>query len=82
MREIEPEVIVSYDSKGNVKPYRMRFQAEDQSLIVVKIDRILYVDDNNRDSIFKYRCELTIQDRKRYADLFFHRLTMKWKLQI
>lgn len=82
MIKIEPEVIVSYDSNGNIRPYRMRFQAEDQSLIVVKIDRILFADDNKRDGIVKYRCECVINSIKRIVDIYFNKALMKWHVSI
>lgn len=82
MMETEPEVIVSYDLNGNILPYKIRVQDENQSLIAFKIDRVLFVDEDKRESVLKYRCELTLQERKKYADLFFHKLTMKWKLKM
>ena len=82
MIKIEPEVIVGYDTKGNMRPCRIRFQAEDQSLIVVKIDRILFTDDNKRDGIIKYRCECVINSVKHIIDVYFNKTLMKWHLSI
>lgn len=82
MLKIEPEVIVNYDLEGNLRPYKMRFQAEDQSLIVVKIDRILFTEDNKRDGMVKIRCECVINTIKRILDIYFNKALMKWHFSI
>ena len=80
MKDIE--MIASFDDKGIPHPYRFRMQVEDESLLVVKIDKILFAEENKRDSIIKYRCECVIQKRKRAGDIYYYKNDMKWYLSM
>lgn len=80
MKEIE---MISYSTvEGKIKPIRFRLVAEDETLIVVKIDRILYQDENPREDNVKYRCEVVIQGLKYAVDLYYYKTLMKWYLNI
>lgn len=80
MKQIE--MLVTFDDKGVSHPFRFRLESEDESLVVVNIDKILFQEENKRDSIIKYRCECVIQDRKRPVDIYYYKNDMKWYLSI
>jgi hypothetical protein len=79
MKEIE---MITYMSEGKVRPYRFRLVAEDQSLLVVNIDRILFAEENKREGIIKYRCECIINENKRIIDIYFNKFQTKWYLNV
>lgn len=80
MQEIE---MIAYNNvEGKMRPLRFRLISEDESLIVVKIDRILFNQDNVREGTIKYRCEVVIQGLKKQADIYFNKSQMKWYLQL
>ena len=51
MKEIE--MLANFDNKGIPHPFRFRLVAEDESLVVVNIDKILFQEENKRDNIIK-----------------------------
>lgn len=80
MQEIE---MIAYNNvEGKMRPLRFRLISEDESLVVVKIDRILFNQDNVREGTIKYRCEVVIQGLKRPVDIYFNKSQMKWYLQL
>lgn len=76
MKEIE--MIASFNDKGTPSPFRFRLETEDESLLVVNIDKILFMEENKRDSIIKYRCSCVINEVKKTVDIFYNKLEMKW----
>ena len=80
MKEIE--VIASYNLKGYIKPHRFRLTTEDESLLVVNIDRILFSEKDRKGETIKYRCECVMHQRKKYVDIYFYRDKMKWCLKM
>lgn len=80
MKEIE--MLVNFDDKGILHPFRFRLAAEDESLLVVNIDKVLFMEENKRDSIIKYRCECVIQETKRTVHIYYYKLDMKWYLSM
>lgn len=57
-------MLTSFDDKGAICPFRFRLQAEDERLVVIKIDKVLFNEENKSDGTIKYRCECIIQDKK------------------
>ena len=80
MKQIE--MLVTFDDEGVPKPFRFRLAAEDESLLVVNIDKILFQEENKRDSIIKYKCVCVIQDRKRTVDIYYYKNNLKWYLSM
>lgn len=76
------EILTTFDTNGIPHPFRMRILAEDESLIVINIDKILFREENKREESFKYRCECVFQERRRYVDIYFHKKIMKWYLKM
>ena len=75
------ETIVHIDKEGNMWPYRFRLTAEDESLVVVNISRVLFCEEETKGRL-KYRCECVIQDRKRCVDIYFKKMDMRWYLKV
>lgn len=80
MKQIE--MIVTFNDKGIPRPFRFRLESEDESLLVININKILFQEENKRDSIIKYKCECVIQDRKRTVDIYYYKNDMKWFLSM
>lgn len=76
MKEIEVIAIFSPDKLPS--PIRFRVTAEDESLVVVKIDRILFAEEEKKEQKIKYRCQCTINGKTRTMDIFFWKPTMQW----
>lgn len=75
-------MITIHNKDNTITPYRFRLVAEDESLIVVNVDRVLFSEADRKGEIIKYRCECIIQDRKRIVDIYFKKMDMKWYLKV
>jgi hypothetical protein len=62
-------------------PYRFRIAAEDQSLLVVKINHILFAEEDKKEQKIKYRCTCTINGIKRTYDIYYMKESMKWYIR-
>lgn len=82
MREVE--MITSFNLEGLPRPHRFRLEAEDDTLAVVKIDKILFAEENKREGIIKYRCKCTIVDFNliRELDIYYRKKEVRWYVDI
>ena len=72
------EVITSTNIEGKMRPHKFRLQAEDESLVVVPIMGIIYMEEDKKEKRIKYRVKCVIQNKERICDLFFYKSEMKW----
>jgi hypothetical protein len=79
MRDIE--MITTFIPDKLPIPFRFRITAEDQSLIVVDIDRILFAEEDRKEQKIKYRCTCTINGTKRTYNIYYMKESMKWYLR-
>lgn len=80
MQEIE--MIATFIPGKLPKPYRFRVKIEDESLLAITIDKILFAEEDRKQKSIEYRCECIIQDRKKIVDIFFMKTSMKWFLKL
>lgn len=71
-------MIATFSKEGRPYPYRFRLVAEDETFIVVNIDKILFMEENKRENIIKFRCNCIINDTKRTVDIYFYKMSAKW----
>lgn len=75
---IKIDVIAFHDSKGNIRPYRIRLLEEDE-YTVIDIKRLLHT--NKIKDITSYKCEILINNMLKNITLEFHRMTLTWYLK-
>lgn len=80
MKEIE--MLVTYDVKGEIHPFRFRLEGEDESLIVINIDHIFYNEPDRKNEIIKFRCSCVINNLKKTVEIYYKKYEMKWYLDI
>lgn len=83
MKVLKPiEVIARHNGGGTIRPLRFRVALEDESLKVIKVDKILTITKekiNNNNGIF-YKCQSLIDGKLAYYELKFELSSCKWKL--
>jgi len=76
------EVISMTDTKGNITPLRMRIEQEDESVQVIKIDKIIdrahekHAGNNN----LVFTCRSLIDDTEKVFEIKYEIATCKWVL--
>ena len=80
MKDIE--MLATYNVKGQIQPFRFRLIAEDESLIVIKIDHIFSSDIDRKNETIKFRCSCIINELKKTVDIYFKKYELKWYLKI
>jgi len=76
------EVISMTDIKGNITPLRLRIEQEDESIQVIKIDRIIdrateKLAGNNK---LVFTCRSLINDTEKLFEIKYEITTCKWVL--
>lgn len=79
MKEIE--VIAAFAPEKLPTPIRFRIETEEQELMTVKIDKILFAEEDKKEKMIKYRCVCTVNDLVRVYDLYYMKEHMKWYLK-
>ena len=80
--EKQIEVISMTDIKGNITPLRLRIEQQDESIQVIKIDRIIdrateKLAGNNK---LVFTCRSLINDTERLFEIKYEIATCKWVL--
>jgi len=76
------EMIAWFKSDTYPIPLRFRLESEDKSKIVIKIDKILFQEEEKLggNRMIIYRCEGIIQDLQKLFELKYEISTCKWFL--
>ncbi|WP_422487083.1 hypothetical protein [Gudongella sp. DL1XJH-153] len=76
------EMIAWFNGEKFPVPLRFRLQAEDGSNLVIKIDRILFQEEEKLagNRMVVYRCEGVVQNLEKVFELKYEILTCKWFL--
>lgn len=76
------EMIATFTKNGTVRPARFRLQTEEQSEIVVKVDRIIAqnLEKLAGNKMLVYRCQSIINGSERIYELKYELDTCKWVL--
>ena len=81
---IPVEVLVSTDKDGNMRPFRIRYQVDDDELQVINIKRIIEKDKrtevNYRSSVLTYKCEAIDHNTAKQFTLHYNTESCKWVL--
>lgn len=83
---IPVEVLVNADRDGNMKPFRIRYQVDDDELQVINIKRIIQKDKrievNYRSSTLIYKCEAIDHNTAKQFTLQYNTESCKWIMLI
>lgn len=80
MKQIE--MLATYNIKGIIQPFRFRLIAVDESLVVIKINHILFQEVDRKNEVIKFRCNCIMNDLKRTVDIYYKKYEMKWYLDM
>lgn len=79
----KPIEVISYtDDKGDMKPLRFRMQTEDDSVKVVKIDKIIIkeLEKLAGNPMLVFRCQSLINNVQKQFEIKYELRTCKWIL--
>lgn len=79
----QPIEVVSYtDSKGNIKPLRLRLQNEDETLKVIKVDKVIIkeIEKLAGNTMFVFKCQSLIDNVMKLFEIKYDLKTCKWML--
>jgi len=78
----EIEMVSWTDTKGNINPVRFRIANEDESISVIKIDKVITVDKEKLagNLMLAYKCLSVINEVDRIYQLKYELGTCKWML--
>lgn len=76
------EMLVTFDNKGILHPFRFRLEAEDESLVVINIDHVLFKEVDRKEETIKFRCTCKINNLKRTVDIYYNKYVMEWYLDL
>ena len=76
------EMIATFTKNGIVRPAKFRMQTEEQSEIVIKVERIIAqnLEKLAGNKMLVYRCQSIINGRERIYELKYELDTCKWVL--
>lgn len=74
------EVICLFNEEGNIRPLKIRLQAEDET-IVIPIKRLVFEDKNIKLGFNRYRVEFSYNNRLIQQDLIYNLINCKWYLK-
>jgi len=80
---VKPIEMVSWtDTRGNINPVRFRIAYEDESISVIKIDKVITVDKEKLagNLMLVYKCQSVIQGADRIYHLKYELGTCQWIL--
>ncbi len=79
----KPIEVISYtDAKGEIRPIRFRLQTGDESLQVIKIDKILFKQKEKLagNEMILYRCQSNYSGIEKTFEIKYDLCTCKWML--
>lgn len=79
----QPIEVISYtDNKGDIRPLRFRFQMDDDSLKVVKIDKIMFkeIEKFAGNNMLVFKCQSLINNVEHIFEVKYELNTCKWIL--
>lgn len=76
------EIVLWVDTAGKMNPVRFKIANEDESISVIKIDKVLTIDKERLAGIntLVYKCQSVIKDSERLYELKYSFDTCKWIL--
>jgi len=79
---ISIEMVAWTDEQGNIKPVRFRIANKDESISVIKVDKIISVKNEKLAGNFMqvYTCQSTIKGAERIYELKYELSTCRWIL--
>ena len=80
---VKPIEMVSWsDTKGNINPVRFRIANEDESISVIKIDKVITVDKEKLagNIMLVYKCQSVIKGLERLYEIKYELSSCKWIL--
>ena len=78
----EIEMVSWTDTKGNINPVRFRIANEDESISVIKIDKVVTVDKEKLagNLMLVYKCQSVIRGSERLFEIKYELSSCKWIL--
>ncbi len=79
----QPIEVVSYtDSKGNIKPLRLRLQKKDETLKVIRVDKVIIKETEKLagNTMFVFKCQSLINNVMEIFEIKYDLKTCKWML--
>ena len=79
----KPIEVVSYtDTKGDVKPLRIRIQNDDETLNVIRVDKVItkQMEKLAGNYMLVFKCESLIDNTSRLFEIKYELQTCKWIL--
>ncbi|MBC2578861.1 hypothetical protein [Clostridium sp. DJ247] len=79
----QPIEVVSYtDNKGDVRPLRFRLQAEDETVKVIKVDKVIVkeIEKLAGNPMLVFRCQSLIDNVQKQFEIKYELQTCKWIL--
>ncbi|MBZ9688402.1 hypothetical protein G9F72_018900 [Clostridium estertheticum] len=76
------EVVSWTDKKGNIHPVRFKTTNEDESISVIKIDKVITVDKEKLagNNMLVFKCQSVINGAERLYEIKYELSTCKWIL--
>lgn len=74
-------VIASYNTQGQCRPLYFQYACPDGTLRTISIDKVLSVTDTRIFGL-SYHCAVTVDNCRRYVDLFYHTKPAKWTIKM
>lgn len=76
------EVISHTDSKGEIRPLRLRLQTEDDSFEVINVDKVILKQQEKLagSPMLVFRCQSLIDNTERQFEIKYELQTCKWML--
>ena len=76
------EVVSWTDTKGNINPVRFRITKDDESISVIKIDKVICVDKEKLagNNMIVFKCQSVISGAERLYELKYELGTCRWIL--
>ena len=76
------EVIAWTDTNGNIKPLRFKIANEDESISMIKIDRVGYVNKEKfaGNNMLVFNCQSVINGMEKQYEIKYELNTCKWIL--
>jgi hypothetical protein len=79
----KPIEVVSYtDSKGDIRPIKIRIQNEEEGTTVIKVDKVLHKDKEKLagNPMLIFRCQSIIDEVERQFELKYDLQSCRWML--
>ena len=79
----KPICVVSWtDEKGVIHPVRIKVQKEDESEIIIKVDKVIATEKEKLagSEMLLFKCQSIIDDQQRLFELKYELKTCKWML--